>query len=103
MKIYDREKKKWVTQEEYDKSHKPRDKKVCRGGKPHDFVLVLPFYTSYDEAYKFKPEDYYKIMDERFDFIEKQKVQLEKMGIKDRGWNRKETRLYMCSVCKKQK
>ena len=47
--------------------------------------------------------DYYKIMDERYEFIEKQRTELEKMGIKDRGWNRKETRLFMCAVCKKQK
>lgn len=102
MKKYDREKKKWVSIEEYEKTHKPRDKKKCRGGKPHDFVLVLPFYTSYDSTYKYHPEDYYKIMDERYEFIEKQRTELEKMGIKDRGWNRKETRLFMCAVCKKQ-
>ncbi len=103
MKQYDRITKKYVTEEEAEKLRISRDKKFCKGKKPHDYVLVLPYYVSYNENYTFKPELYYKIMDERCDFIESQKKELEKLGIQDRGWNSKQSRLYMCSVCKKHK
>lgn len=106
MKKYDRQLKKWVTVEEYERTHQQKDKKFCRGKRPHDFVLVLPTGVTYNEKYRFDPESYYKIMDERVAFIEGQKRQLEQMGILQRwgsSWNSKETRLYMCSVCKKQK
>jgi len=103
MKKYDEKLRKYVSVEEYERTHKPQDKAFCRGKKPHDFVLVLPYYTQYDERYKYNPEEFYRIMDERYEFIEKQKKQLEAMGIQGRDWNRKETRLYICSVCKKHK
>ncbi len=104
MKIYDREKKKWVSQEAYEKSRNARDKKLCRGKRPHDFVLVLPDYVSYSANYNFKPEIYYEICDETQAFLGKQKERLIAMGIIPRYGigGRKETRLYMCSVCKKR-
>lgn len=103
MKKYDHEKKEWVTLEEYERRQKQRTNKLCRGNKPHDFVLVLPIFVSFTDSYNFNPNEYYRIMDERYEFIENQKKELEKLGIINRGWNRKETRLYMCAVCKKQK
>lgn len=102
MKIYHRESKKWLTPEEIEKYKSRKDKKLCRGKKPHDYVLVLPSHVQYNsEIYKFNPEEYYKVKDEIYDFIEKQNQKLVAMGIKVRCWNRKETRLYGCTVCKK--
>lgn len=102
-KKYLREKKKWVTEEEYDKFYSSHDKKLCRGGKPHDFVLVLPTHVKYDEnIYKFNPEDYYKLMEEEYQFFEEQKKKMLAMGVTYGRWNSKPYRLYMCSVCKKQ-
>ena len=103
-KQYDRQTKKWLTAEELEKVKAKRDKKLCRGGKDHDFVLVLPWHTTYNTNYKFNPEEYYRLMDEKFEYLEKHKERIKAIGVLDRsGWNRKETRCFMCSVCKKQK
>lgn len=105
MKIYDREKRKWVDKEEYERNQNKRDRNICRGKKPHDFVLVLPSFVTYNENYKFNPEDYYKITDETADFMDKQLEKIKKMGIEPRWYMGRlsETRIYICSVCKKQK
>lgn len=106
MKKYDVDKKKWVTSEEYEKSRKPRDKSVCRGKKPHDYVLVLPHGVTYDDTYKFNPEVYYEIMEQRRQFLLNFKNKLISQGIRVRwSWNDEhvETKCYICSVCKKQK
>lgn len=102
MKTYDREKKKWV---EADRHQNKRDADVCRGKKEHDYVLVLPDGVIYLENYGFRPKEYYRIMDEILEFKTKKMTEIEKMGILPRwSWSdRKETRLYMCSVCKKKK
>lgn len=108
MKQYRKDAKKHLDDDEYEayKAKKRRDGSICRGGKPHDFVLVLPFHVTYDPAlYKFNPEEYYRIRDEVYKFEEEAERQLREMGIKQRygRWPRTETRYYMCSVCKKQR
>ncbi len=105
MKKYHRETREWVTEEEYDRRMNLRDTKLCRGKKPHDYVLVLPHGVTYTEDYNFKPEVYYEMMDEIGAFEKSRWDLLASMGIKPRymPWNRKESRLYMCAVCKKQK
>lgn len=103
MKHYDRAKKKWVTQEELDTAKKPRDKDVCKGRRPHDYVLVLPWYVQTDEKYQFNPEKYYDMMKKRLAFIEKQDSELKSMGIFRASYNGNESKLFICSVCKKQK
>lgn len=103
MKVYNREKKRWISQEEHERLKKPRDKKVCRGGKPHDFVLVLPTWgVKWDGVSPYDAEAYYKAMEERAEFIEKQNQALAKKGIIVRDRTRTETKYYVCSVCKKQ-
>jgi len=103
MKKYSNKVKKWVSEEEFERLHNSRDKKTCRGGKAHDYVLVLPEYISYNEGYKFNPEKYYAIMDARYDFIEKQDQELKKMGIGSRtSANYRSTRHLICSICKKK-
>lgn len=105
MKKYDHKEREWVTEEEYDRRMSKRDTSLCRGKKPHDFVLVLPSYVGYDETYKFNPEEYYKILDEGRDFEKKQKERMAELGIKPRyfSWNHYERRMFMCTICKKVK
>lgn len=107
MKQYRRDAKKHMSDEEYEayKAKKRRDPKICRGGKPHDFVLVLPFHVTYTDQYKFNPEEYYRLKDEEATLCEDIQKKIEALGIKSRyyPWRHKETRYYMCSVCKKQK
>ncbi len=103
MKKYDRNKKEWVSQEEYDKRMNQRDTKLCRGKKPHDFVLILPYGVEYQPTYEFNPHEYYKICDERYVYLESLKERFAAIGIKERFYTHKESRMYICSVCKKHK
>ena len=106
MKKYDRETKKWVDAEVLDKRQNERDKKLCRGKKPHDFVLVLPSSVTYDSTYKFNPEEYYKLMDEQYEYQEEIKKKLKALGIESKRfgfYKYEQIRYFMCSVCKKQK
>lgn len=104
MKHYDRTKRKWVGETEVVK--KPRDKHVCKGGRPHSYVLVLPHGVSYGPDYKFNPEAYYAILDEIQDFVEQKKKDVEVLGI-DKikyswSWNYSTYRHWVCSVCGKK-
>lgn len=103
MKKYDRETKKWISVDEHDKKYSPRDKSLCRGKKPHDYVLVLPNYIRFDSTYKFNPEEYYRIENETHDFLNEQVEKLKNIGIITKRYERKPTKMFMCSVCKKQK
>lgn len=108
MKQYRRDAKRHMSDEEYEvyKAKGRKDPKICRGGKPHDYVLVLPFHVTFDPAiYKFNPEEYYRLKDELTALIEKHNEKIVAMGVTSRyrSWERRETRYYICSVCKKQK
>lgn len=101
MKKYDREQKKWIDSDEYDR--KQKKKKRCKNNKEHDYVLILPTYgVEYNEDYKFNPEIYYDTMDS-IEKIKAQKIKaLEDQGIfvKHSGFNPR-TRIYMCTKCGK--
>ena len=103
MKEYNRTTKKW--EEAVDIKLKKRE--LCKGGKPHDYVLVLPDHETYTEAYKFNPEAYYELLEELGRFEEETARKIEEMGIKTRymrfGMGRWVHRYYICSVCKKKK
>lgn len=103
MKEYDREKKKWVSVDAKERELKLKKRKMCRGGRPHNFVLVLPMYVHFNELYKFNPEEYYKIMEEYDAFIDEQDQKFKKLGIVTRfgGGLYGRNKTYMCSVCKK--
>lgn len=108
MKQYDYKARKWITQEEYDKRYPPhKDKEICRGKKPHDWILVLPNYVGYTETYRHNPEVYYKLMEEAQTYSENLSKRLLELGIKSRYHmsfaSFAEHKLYICSVCKKQK
>ncbi len=104
MKHYHRETKSWLTEEEiaaYKK--KKRNKELCRGGKEHDYILILPSYINFTSKYNYNAERYYRILEEIDDFNEKKSKELEEMGVKDRiySWRGSRLRTYGCSVCHK--
>ncbi len=103
MKQYDRQTKRWISVEEYEKRYNKRDSDLCRGKKPHDFVLVLPSHVKYNDSYAFNAEAYYRLMDEKYELLQVIKEKAKAIGVEDYTWNRRGTRLFICSVCKKHK
>lgn len=104
MKHYDREKKKYVTEEERDAKLKKREK--CKGGRDHDYVEVLPWGAEMGDGYKGDPQPYYDAQEAIEKFTEKKYDELKEQGIivkYRRPWHRSlEFRLFMCSVCHKR-
>ena len=103
MKEYNRTTKKWG--EATDIKLKKRE--LCKGGKEHDYLLVLPDYVSYTESYKFNPEAYYELMEDLDKYTKENDRKLVEMGLKSRLFrflpSSSTRRNYMCSVCKKKK
>lgn len=104
MKQYDRESKKWLSEEEIAKKVKKRD--TCKGGRPHDYVEVLPYGVSALEGYAGSVEPYYEAEKAIAEFSQKEYDMLrEKYGI-DAKYMRVSRlfnyRRFMCSVCHKQ-
>lgn len=105
-KKYLREKKKYVTEEEYEQYHalRKRGADACKGRRPHQWVLVLPIWRAkWDEKHPYDAEAYYKAMMERREFIKKQDAELAKKGIlvsPSHDWLHKD---YACVVCKKRR
>jgi len=102
MKQYDPESKKYLDEEVI--TQKVAKRKLCKGKREHDYVLVLPDHVTYNEDYKFNPELYYKIMEEKREFALKQEQKLSKAGIFPKYGHSffVESKTYMCTVCKKQ-
>lgn len=106
MKKYDRETKSWVPEEEVER--KVGKRKLCKGGREHDWILSLPPYVNVkDSALGLdKVEEYYKIEDEREDADVAFDERLEAIGIKSRSFRisslRGRRRFHICSVCLKQ-
>lgn len=108
MKKYDRESKKWLDEEEVIK--KSNKRKLCKGGREHDWILCLPRYVETENGSTLgldKVEEYYRIEDEREDANIKFDERLEELGIKSRLFRIKSLlgrrRSYICSVCLKRK
>lgn len=101
---YDRDTKKWVTDEEYQGKIKKR--KHCKGGRPHDFVLMLPWgFEAIEGKYKGNAEVAYALEEQ----VEKYRQTLiEKLEAEEgiimktlRTFNFSQYRTYTCSVCGK--
>lgn len=107
MKQYDRETKKWIDDETFNRKLSKR--KLCKGGREHDFILYLPPYVKVEGSILGfdKVEEYYKIEDEREDSDIAFDERLEAIGIKSRlfrvGRLYGRRRHYICSVCLKRK
>lgn len=107
MKKYDRETKSWVEEEEIIR--KTAKRKLCNGGREHDWILCLPPWVKTKDSLLGldKVEEYYRIEDAREDADIAFDEQLEAIGIVSRSF--KISRLmgrrrhYICSVCHKQK
>lgn len=102
MKHYDRASKKWITEEERDLKLKKRD--ACKGGRPHDYVEVLPYGVEANDKYQGLTQPYYDAEEAIKAFTEKKYAELAAIGIivRPHGWWPRNYRRYMCSVCHKQ-
>lgn len=106
MKKYDRENRKWITEEEYNRKCKVR--KLCKGNKDHDYILVLPWGVSYNENYKHDAQVYYDAEQEVKDFKKKIYHKLYKKGIIARNSMCSPSYMdshknYKCVICFKEK
>lgn len=105
-KVYDRKSGKYITEEESKKGSLKR-RETCKGGRPHDWIEMLPTYLA--EAlpnYKGSPEPYYDAEEKIADYTARVYMTLEKEhGIKVKSRNsiwRPRMREWMCSVCHKK-
>lgn len=103
-KVYDRKSGKYITEEEKQGSLKKRE--TCKGGRPHDFVEVLPFGAEALPSYKGTPQPYYDAENRIAEYTETVYKNLEREhGIKigkSRAIWRPRLRHWLCSVCHKQ-
>ena len=108
MKVYDRDKRKWVEQDVLEKEREAKLKKakLCRGQKPHDFLLVLPSYVPKlkGDHTQEEIEEYYLSEKRVAEFMEQEKENLAKYGIGSRSSFRlgRQTKYYECSICRKK-
>lgn len=99
-KKYDRKTKEWVDEEEYQGRIAKR--KMCKGGREHDWVHVLPMGAEPLENYCGDAEMYYIYKQKIRDYEDKVLAELaEKYGIETRGsgYFMENSRNYVCSVC----
>ena len=113
MKHYDRVTKEYVTEEELERrmsARKPKTRKNCRGGKPHDYVLVIQDYWNHHKIYTTEQVDMYYLLEDdklRCDNVHHDK--LVKYGLPASrsirfhcGESEQITRHYKCGVCGKK-
>lgn len=106
MKKYHRETKTWIDEEDFDKKQAKR--KLCKGGREHQWILCLPSYVHcQDSALGLdKVEEYYRIEDEREDAEVAFDERLEAIGIKSRSFRIGQLfgrrRSYVCTECFKR-
>ena len=99
-KLYDRQMGKWVHPDNVTSLKKP---KTCRGGKPHDWQLVIPDYVSLTKICTEEMAKAYYESEERVrEFTLQEEKELEKIGIKSHSWLGFGSRHYKCIVCGKK-
>jgi hypothetical protein len=103
MKHYDRKLKKWVEEEKPMTSLKRPE--TCKGKKPHEWVLMIPFRDSRHNAFhKDDIEKYYEIEEKRRLADEFFDEELKKIGIgRSFHYHYPLRRFYVCSRCLKEK
>lgn len=109
MKKYDRAAREYVTEEEYNRRYSKRE--GCKGGKMHDFVLVVPPQYRMDGSLGMDvAEKFYEAEDtllSKEDAAEKEfTAALEKIGLNESKygrWKSSRNRYYICLRCRKQK
>ena len=99
-RIFDRQTGKWVLLDNVSSLKKP---KTCRGGKPHDWQLVIPDYISLTKPMTEEMAVAYYESEERVrEFTEQENKKLDKIGIKSHHWTGFGSRHYRCKVCDKK-
>lgn len=102
MKEYNRQTKRWEEKStEQVGVLKKRD--TCRGGKPHDFVLVIPAYEKLGDATFEQVEAWYQSQENIRAFIDSEEKKLNAIGLPVRksyfiGRRHKQ---FTCAVCGK--
>lgn len=94
--------KKW--EEEKEKTGSLKKPKTCKGGRPHDFILLVPFYIRRNTP--LTPEQtlkYYKLQEIEQLFKEKQDEEYKKIGLKEFHYNFMPHYFYRCAICGKEK
>lgn len=103
MKEYNRQTKRW--EEPQEKVGSLKTKKLCRGNKPHDYQVVLPFYVKTIGVVT--PEavfEYYESEKRKIAFVLAEQEKMKQLGIivtHGFGFNRS-TQYLECSVCGKK-
>ena len=101
MKEYNRTTRKWEEKEKNSSLKKP---KLCKGKRPHDFVLLIPRWIKHDhDLFKDEIEAYYKIESERNEMNKEFDKRLLSIGVIRNYCHSSQLRLYRCSVCGKEK
>lgn len=104
MKQYDRESKKWITDEEREQLRSKREK--CKGGRDHDFVEMLPYGMYSNEKYQGNPQPYYDIEKQIIEFTRQKYEELEAIGILSKYIQYRlkmdDYRPYVCATCGKR-
>ena len=107
MKKYHRESKSWIDAEDHDRKTKKR--KLCKGGREHEWMLCLPSYIKHEDSeFGFSiAEKYYKLEDAREDYDMAYNEKLALIGINSRRFSLSRMfgrrRSYVCTECMKRK
>lgn len=107
MKKYSHELKKYVTEAELEleKQRKLKRRESCKGGRPHDWIEVLPYGVEAGPTYQGVPEPYYDAEKAIESFTKSQYQKLDAIGIivkRYKSFRNRSWRSWMCSVCHKQ-
>jgi hypothetical protein len=101
-KIYDKQTKRWVHPDTVTTLKK---KDTCRGGREHDWVLVLPRDKEFKEKVSADAiKRYYELCDEEYHFRENLNKEIDLLGIKSCYYTFglwKKQRHYICATCGK--
>ena len=94
--------KKWV--EEKEKTGSLKKPKTCRGGKPHDFVLLVPFYLKRNLPLTHEQTlRYYELQEIERLFKQQQNEEYQKIGLTQFRYSFSNHYFYRCAVCGKEK
>lgn len=107
MKEYDRDKKMWVKPETLtEKVTVLKKSELCRGKKPHEYVLIVPDYSNShknDDLSQETVDRFYALMDEHHEHNKKYQKEVDALGINYRVDSlRPMTRMSRCNVCGKR-
>lgn len=102
MKEYNRTTKKW---EEKEKQGSLKKRELCKGHRPHKFILILPKWVKRNhDLFKEEIERYYQLEEARDLINHEYDKKLNEIGV-GHSWSspfRARGRYYRCEVCGKE-